>query len=168
MALTYEPIANVNVTSGINAITFNSIPSTYTDLRLIVHGKGSGNAGLYTVNNTGLSGTAYQAVNMASTPGVDSTRYVTYGYWLGAASLSWTSSDWMVTTIDFFGYASSRYKPALMQKWAANGGSTSTGVELWTWAYRNTSAITRIDLQMGTSGTWDVNTFATLYGIKGA
>ena len=35
MAKTYEPIATVDV-SGVTSYTFSSIPSTYTDLRLVL------------------------------------------------------------------------------------------------------------------------------------
>ena len=45
MALTYEPIASTTLGSSASSISFNSISTAYTDLRLIVSGLNATRAG---------------------------------------------------------------------------------------------------------------------------
>lgn len=159
MAATFEPIATTTLGSTATSFTFSSIPSTYTDLKLVVtsiSNTGSGQIGMRFNNDTGanysrtyLYGNGTSALSGAQT-GVDKIE-----------SLNYSGTLPKLTSYDIFSYAGSTYKTCLLVDSNDRNGSgfTNSTVGLW----RNTSAINRIDI-LGT--TFDVGTTATLYGIK--
>ena len=59
MALTYEPIASTTLGSSAPSISFNSISTAYTDLRLIVSGLNATSAGGWRIRVNGDSGSNY-------------------------------------------------------------------------------------------------------------
>ena len=163
MPATYEPIATTTLGSAASTITFSSIPNTYTDLRLVITG--------YT------SPAADPVIRFNSDTGTNYSETIIKGNGSTALSTRFTSRTGIeysysdvgpytqpsLTIMDLFSYAGSTNKSALIELSAdANGsqGLTRT-VALW----RNTSAITRIDI---VSATWVAGTTATLYGIKNA
>ena len=165
MPATYEPIAATTLSSATSTITFNSIPATFTDLRLVFISTSSGGNPFVRLNTD--SGTNYSTTlllgdgaNPGSSRSTDRTD-------LGISQGNVYSSNTIPTllTFDFFSYAGSTFKTVLITQ---NQAFTSDGrvvqrVSLW----RNTSAITRIDFSRD-SGTYGIGTIATLYGIKAA
>lgn len=162
MPATYEPIATTTLGSATNTITFNSIPGTYTDLRLIVNVNGSGIAVLAQFNSdtgsnysytalagTGSAASSYRGTNQTS---ID-PRYNAI-------------SQWNLFTFDIFSYTGSTNKTVLTTGSQDNNGSGSVNSQVHLW--RNTAAITRIDLVTGGTGNMAIGTTATLYGIKAA
>lgn len=164
MPATYEKIATTTVSgSTTNAITFSTIPATYTDLRIVI-------AGSVTVADTvrfrinGDTGTNYSYTRL-------------YGDGTSAASIASTSatefrvsdSDWSTTLtamneIDIFSYAGSTNKTLLSKNSADFNGSgrTSATVALW----RSTAAITSVSYYVTTATRYfTAGTTATLYGI---
>ena len=156
MPITYEPIATQTLTSG--QVTFNSIPSTYTDLRLVVSGFLGSFPYIYFNNNfsnysfTQLRGTGSAAV---------SNRY-TNDVALYFNQAAYSSSVPALVTMDLFSYAGSTFKTALISSSNDQNGSGEVMQVVGLW--RNTAAITRVDFAsfVSTGGT------ATLYGIKNA
>ena len=165
MAVTYDPIATTTL-GGSGSITFSSIPSTYTDLRVVLTALGS-TAGI----------TPYLRFN-SNTATNYSTTYI-YGEGTQANSASNTSITALYPatfglrtaqpffyTYDIFSYAGSTYKTTLMTSNEDNAALTPTPgyivrtVGLW----RSTSAITSIGLSTS-SGSFAAGTTATLYGI---
>lgn len=160
---TYEPISTYTVSSTDTTITFNSIPATYTDLRLIASEK-------YTTGTNCF-------IRFNNDSGSNYSRIVCYGGTTYGGSLTssknfnqtesyihvanGTSSIPKYTTIDIFNYlATSSYKPFMMVE-----GSPD---DYWSRAiclYRGSSAISRIDLIVNT-GSWSAGSIFTLYGIK--
>ena len=164
MASTYEPIATTTLGSAASSITFSSIPSTYTDFRVVLVAKGtvSGNDINMTFNSsaTGYSRTYLQGNGTTAASGrqTSTTRIL--------VNRNGTSStNFNLFEIDVFSYAGSTYKTCLVAGSEDENGSgiTSRIVGLWS----NTSAITSLALAVG-ADNFAVGTTATLYGIKSA
>ena len=165
MPTTYEPIQTYTLTTGTTSIVFNSIPATYTDLRLVFSGAAAGNTGFWTRFNNDSSALYSQTVFYGDGSAATSSRNT------GATELEWTSFANINTTpivfasLDLFSYAGSTNKTALMQLSKDNNGSGQ--VARYVGLYRSTSAITRIDL-ISSAQNFSVGSIATLWGIKNA
>jgi hypothetical protein len=162
MPATYEPIATTTLGSAAATITFSSISSAYTDLRLVTVGTSAAN-GQFRMQFNGDTATNYSR---------------TYLFGTGTSALSGRQTslesirgDTLQTSIpilqsfDIFSYAGSTYKTVLMDLCRDTNGSgqVSRMVGLW----QSTSAITSIGLLLST-GNFEIGTTATLYGIKKA
>jgi len=161
MPATYEPIATTTLGSAASSIDFTSIPSTFTDIRVVlVSSRVSGSAIHYRFNSD--SGSNY-------------SRTRVYGFGTSLGSDADTSQTEIGTnnygtylhlhTLDIFSYAGSTNKTCLYEVNGDNNGSgtVSRGVGLW----RNTSVINAVSIFL-TSGTIAAGSTATLYGIKNA
>lgn len=166
MAATYEPIATTTLGSAASSITFSSIPSTYTDLRIVVTGTptsgsfmwmryNSDSATNYSVTLLNGNGTAAQSARLSTQAQLtckayssDGTTYPTF------------------YAIDIFSYAGSTYKTHLCATSADYNGSGDVQriVGLW----RSTSAINTVTLLRSASDTFATGTTATIWGIKAA
>ena len=145
MPITYEPIATTTLGSAASAITFSSIPATYTDLRLVMVATAS----------TGTS----ENLRFNSDSGTNYSRTRITGNGSTAASFRITDADSIVgfngieTTIpalftaDVFSYAGNTNKTVLYTENTDRNGSgiVEYGVGLW----RNTSAITNVSISTG-------------------
>lgn len=162
MPTTFEPIATTTASGSSAVITFNSIPNTYTDLRIILTGTSSTNTGIYVQYNAD-TGSNYSTTQL-------------YGDGTSAASTRQTSvtsmdigSIWTTLPafhqIDIFSYAGSTNKTMLHTQSGDQNGSGTIRKKVGLW--RSTSAITRVDLTVY-SGTFTSSTTATLFGIKAA
>ena len=158
MPATYEPIATTTLGSTASTITFSSISSAYTDLRVVlVTTSGSGTPALRfnNISTTTYSWTYLKGNGTAAASGTSSND-VYIGLGVSAAPP-------LMFTIDVFSYAGSTNKTALVSTAADNNGSGEVmrAVGLW----RSTAAITRIDLIQQGATTYGAGTTATLYGI---
>ena len=168
MASTYEPIATTTVAVAATSITFSSIPSTYTDLRIVFVGTGSTSLTNLLARYNGSSAAAYSATYLygdgttagsANSGGANSFQNFT-----NYNSLSMTIPTMRI--IDFFSYAGSTYKTCLWSETSNFNGSGSTVCNVGLWS--NTAAITSITLLTNAVATYSIGTTATLYGIKAA
>lgn len=155
---TYTPIATTTLGSTTASYTFSSIPSTYTDLRVVINGnltsledigvRFNGDSGT-NYSYTGLTGTGSSA-----TSGRQSNQNYAYvGSLDGSASM---------TSYDFMNYSNATTYKTFLNRTSAAGWVVYARVGLW----RSTAAINSISLT-------PVNSFATgttltLYGIKAA
>lgn len=165
MPATYEPIATTTLGSAAATITFSSIASSWTDLRVVFVGTATAATGLRAQFNSD-TGTNYSRTSLL---GDGSAVYSQRG--TNIAFISLGINDNLSTTIptmrtmDIFSYAGSTNKTVLTNESTdLNGSGASTvAVQLW----RNTGAITSISLNV--SGTTiAAGSTATLYGIKNA
>lgn len=160
---TYEPIATTTLVSTATSITLSAIPSTFTDLRLVIVpiATGVSNYNLFVECNgvtTGYSRTRIYGDGTTAT----SSRATGETKWnlIAATGFKSTPSLW---TLDIFSYAGSTFKTALSTGSADYNGSgdTVSQVNLW----QNTAAITQLIIS---GSTFAIGTTATLYGIKAA
>ena len=166
MPATYEPIATTTLGTAAANFSFTSIPSTYTDLRLvIVPTKPSGTLAPRIRFNSD-AGSNYSFTNLW---GNGATAYSNRGSNQDSIYLHYdgypVGSNVGFGTVDIFSYAGSTNKTVLCEQSSDKNGSGSVAryVNLW----RNTSAITSI-LVFEDFGSFGAGTTATLYGIKNA
>ena len=163
MATTYEPIATTTLVTSSSTITFSSISSAYTDLRLVLTGKVSPNADpLVRFNGDTASNYSTTFLYGDGTSALSARLSNQTGIEYSISSIG-PYTQTTLTTIDIFSYAGSTYKTSLFTLSADANGSNglSRTVSLW----RSTSAITSISI---INATWVAGTTATLYGIKNA
>ena len=159
MATTYEKIATTTLGSSSATITFSSISSAYTDLRLVLTATASGGTKFLKFNSsaTGYSNTYILGDGSSATSG-RSTSYPR----LDLNSQDSGSSTPSLDIVDIFSYAGSTYKTCLIESSHDLNGSGQVMREVGLWS--NTAAITQIDLSVA-GNTWSIGTTATLYGI---
>jgi len=166
MASTYEPIATTTVAIAATSITFSSIPSTYTDLRLVIVFKAvlAGSNPGYQFNSDTGSSYSYTAINGSGTAAASQSSNTNNQCYLISNSTASTAQSQIFTT-DIFSYTGSNYKTLLTTfSGDLNGsGNVSGVVNLW----RSTAAINSVKFLFD-SGTMAIGTSATLYGIKAA
>ena len=160
---TYIPIATQTLGSAAASITFSSIPSTYTDLRLVLTCTTSAVASIYLQFNSD-TGTNYSNTYLAGSGaavGGNSTTSTTAIKFASAGAATSTTIPQLYSA-DIFSYAGSTNKSVLgIESQDYNGsGYVVTSSGLW----RSTSAITTIVLSLS-SGNFATGTIATLWGI---
>jgi hypothetical protein len=170
MANTMTLIQSVTVgAGGATSIDFTSIPSTYTDLCLLLSGRSSAggtgaNDGHLTFNG---SSSAYFSRLLYGTGGAtgSASNSGSYMYWVGGAvSNGLTSNTYSNSMIYIPNYAGATYKSVSFDGVNENNGSYGTQLitaGLWS----NTSAITSISLSLDYGNFVQYST-AYLYGIK--
>ena len=164
MAATYEKIASTTLSTIATDVTFSSIPSTYTDLVLIVNAKSViGGVDLSARFNSD-SGSNYSKTNL---------------YGSGAGAVSTRNSNQTQANLDLGGYVTNsfvsyqiahimNYSNATTYKtYLARAGNTSVTVDAIVGLWRNTAAITSIVLFVSGDTFASGSTF-NLYGIKAA
>lgn len=166
MPATYEPIASTTLGAAANNITFNSIPSTYTDLKVVLVGTtaSASNPGLQFNSDTTSNYSGIFISGLGSSNNSTSTISLSYIYLQSQQAMSNTISSGI--NIDIFSYTGSTNKTCLISTFTdLNGsGAVEVGIGLW----RNTSAITSIRLFPIGGANFNSGTIATLYGIKAA
>ena len=162
MPTTYEPIATQTLGSAASSITFSSISGTYTDLRLVFSGTGSGGTLLLTFNATG--GSSYSSTMLAGYGAAYSSRTSNAAF-LYALETELSSTIPKISQIDIFSYSGSTNKTCLIA--SSENFNTDGAVIRRVGLFRSTGAITSIKLEV--SGfTINEGSTATLYGIKNA
>lgn len=153
-------IATTTLSSAASTITFSSISSAYTDLRLVLVGTGSTTFNVNVKYNNDSSA-LYSQTNLAGDgTTAESTRQTSQTFIRQMYNLFNTTPSML--TYDVFSYAGSTFKTTLITNASDNNGSgrTVNTVAL----YQSTTAISRIDLT-ASIGNFAAGTTATLYGI---
>jgi hypothetical protein len=156
MPSTYVPIAT---SSSTGTVTFSSIPSTYTDLRIMCYFPNAGsNANGSTLQINGDTGTNYSTIAYIGNGSTALTyaynnQNVIYGY------VSTTSSA-QVNWYDILNYSNTTTNKVVLNYIA--DGYIQQNVGVW----RSTAAINSVTIIFG--GTTASGTMVTLYGIKAA
>lgn len=174
---TYTPIATTTLSSANNSVTFSSIPSTYTDLRVVIANAtctATDQNILFRVGNSSVdSGSNYSCTNLgaralSTTPFSARQSSQTYGYsnWYTAIGTSYAG----MAQIDFMNYSNtSTYKTVISSARVNEGNGTYSGVEDIVNLWRSTSAINIITFYCGSSSyQFGTGSTFTLYGIAAA
>ena len=160
MPATYEPIATATLSGSTSEVTFSSIASSWTDLRLVFLGVSSAQSLCLQFNGDTATNYSLTVLRGDGTSAVSSRN--TSIDRLIVQSLTGTNPN--LVTCDIFSYAGSTYKTCLNSSSEDNNGSGNTRQSVGLW--RSTAAITSIRVY-GFSGS-NITGTATLYGIKAA
>jgi hypothetical protein len=167
MATTYEPITTTTLTSAASSITFSSISSAYTDLKVVFVGTTTvdGETMYYRFNSD--SATNYSITQLYTSGSTVNTRILTSATQLSTTfGMSLSDTTPQMITFDVFSYAGATRKSTLGNHAGQKGASG--GLDLTVGLWRDTSAITSIYIFPSGGTTFKVGTTATLYGIKNA
>jgi len=162
MPATYEPIATTTLSTTAANITFSSISSAYTDLRVVL--TGTATAAMtprIRFNSDTATNYSYTTIHGDGTSAL-SARGTSTSFISGTYNTSWSSTLPAMLTIDVFSYAGSTHKTCLNTVSIDQNGSGS--VERIVGLWRSTAAITTLQVYASTS-TFASGTTATLYGI---
>ena len=161
----FESIATGTVGAGSTSsvITFSSIPSTYThlQLRMFVRARfnsdsGSTNYDFHRMNADGSNVGTDARINF-------SAIYISSrGYGIPA-----TTSIGSAVVVDILDYTNTNKNKVTRTLSAQELNTSLSDIELTSGSWKNTNAISRIDLSME-SGSLAQYTHIALYGIKGA
>jgi hypothetical protein len=164
MATTYDKIATTTLSSASATITFSSISSAYTDLRLVLTAlANSSTVGAYIIYNND-SGANYSWLNLRADGSSAGTSYIGPATQINLAFVSSaTTTIPAFYTADIFSYAGSTFKTCLTTASADKNGSGSVETHVGLW--RDTTAINRLDIYTNAAANFGVGTTATLYGI---
>ena len=160
---TYEPIATSTLGSAQATVTFNSF-SGYTDLVLVTSTKGS-TTNYPKINFNSDTGNNYsRTVIRADTSAATSGRASNTGRIDLTSNASNSSAEFNLNTItQILNYSNSTtYKTVLIR-----ANNASDGVDVTVGSWRNTNAITSIDIGLNT-GNFAIGSTFTLYGIAAA
>jgi hypothetical protein len=170
MAITYEPLQTITLASNTTTVSFSSIPSTYTDLQLVMVGTGTNqffirfNGDTATnYSSTVLTGSGSSAVSERESSNGQGITMLRPGYGIGVGQP-------VFFTADIFSYAGSTFKTLLgTGNLATNNTSGLTNINVGLW--RSTTAINSVDCYNGYVGGgnhFSIGCTFTLYGIKKA
>ena len=163
---TMTPIATNTVSSTTSSVTFSNIPQNYTDLIIIANAGLSGTANL-SVRFNSDSGSNY-SMNLLKGDGSSATAYRennTTSARMGQAN----SSVLGAYIFNIMNYSNSTtFKTTLSRDNLPFSGSPAGNASIWISMWRNTAAITSIQiLGDGATNVASGSTF-TIYGIKAA
>jgi hypothetical protein len=161
---TYEPIATTTLGSTASSVTFSSL-GAYTDIVAIVSSKVTSSAWDLGFRVNGDSGTNYSRTFVGSSGSVaDSGRATNVTYGRASYRSYMGTTDFGAYILNFQNYSNSTtYKTVLCR-----GNAAATGTDAQVVLWRNTAAITSIELSPEFSGTFAVGSTFTIYGIKSA
>ena len=159
MPATYESISTTTLSSTASSVTLSSIPSTYTDLILVItNTSGGGLAGVYLSEINSDTGTNYSHTKIYGTGSVAGSDRNTSDT---SVNIGLSNSTQCNNIFHFMNYSNTTTYKTVLARGNSASGQTRASVTLW----RNTAAITSFKI----SGvTFDVGSTFTLYGIKAA
>jgi hypothetical protein len=156
---TYEPIATATTSSNATVVNFTSIPSTYTDLVMIMNFSLSSNAEVYINFNSDTTSGLYSRTffegngsTVSSSRSNNENRINILG-----------RSSQMTNIVNVLNYANTNVFKTLLARFSSP--SEIVGAESGLW--RNTNAINAINLSLS-AGNFTNGSVITLYGIAAA
>lgn len=171
MAITFSKIASVAVASGgASTIDFTSIPSSFTDLQILVSSRGTNAANdaplFLTFNGSTSSYSHIYVLGTGSTADSGTDAYGVGGTKIYAGTIDGannTSNTFANTSIYVSNYAGSSSKSLSIDS-VEEGNSVQQYAVLVGALWSNSSSINRVTLT--TSSNFAQHTTAVLYGIK--
>lgn len=164
MPVTYTPINTTTLGSSASSITFSSIPSTYTDLVLVVNAISTGTAqpDVYMRVN-GDTGNTYSRTRLGGNGSSAFTTTITGETFWVLGPMENTAITNMVCSL--MNYSNTTTNKVMIVR----SNDSAIAVQLMNSLWRSTSAINSILLYPEPAkGDFAAGTTATLYGIKAA
>jgi hypothetical protein len=169
MPATYDKIATYTAPSAQTAITFSSIPSTYTDL-IIVSSQfyttaGSDRFATFQVGNGAVdTGTNYSLTYLDTYTGsAGSGRNTNLTYGLHSYTTTIPTTTPMICIMQIQNYSNTTTNKTMLNRFGAEATMTGMYVNLW----RSTAAINIITIAPG-GANFATGSMFTVYGIKAA
>jgi hypothetical protein len=169
MPVTYDSIATVVANGSVSTISFTSIPTTFTDLRLVLSAGSLAFAPRLTFNSSSAANYNRVALfGVGSGTGL-SQREQSSTYFALAGMFDPSTTVFSTYELDIFSYRSGQNKVMLANNSCNDGEGGDNGMERSVCVWRLTDAITSIQLVCGSGASnWTAGTTASLYGIKNA
>lgn len=162
MPATFEPIATTTLGSATATISFTSISSAYTDVRLVLVGTHETTAATIRMQVNTDTGTNYSYTELAGDGASATSARGTTSSRINCGAANFNSTLPSLITADWFSYTGSTNKTCLVTASQDRNGSGTVYRTVGLW--RSTSAITSIQVFPST-GNFATGTTATLYGI---
>jgi hypothetical protein len=173
MANTMTLISSQTLGSAAASVTFSSIPSTYTDLKLVVSARSSFSSGegiLMQFNGSSAANYTYRQLYGGGssagsyTPGTAQTSCLvgTMG------GTNFTASTFDSVEIYVPNYTSGNNKSFSVDSVAENNSATVNQIDLIAGLWSQTAAITSISLFSYNAANFVINSSFYLYGVKNA
>lgn len=165
MPSTYEPIATQTLLSDAGQITFNSIPSTYTDLILVCSVRVTTATDDFNIQFNGDTSSSNYSFTQLFGNGSSaySSRYQNSNKFRLADYMP-NGSSYGIIVSNIMSYANPNVYKTTVSKWSETNGATGINIGLW----RDTSAITSIRLTEGSTQNIKAGSTFTLYGVLAA
>lgn len=168
---TYTPIATQKLNSASSTVTFSSIPSTYTDLVLIINGGNSVAGAEYWLQFNSDTGSSYSTTVLEGNGTTTGSSRITNTYptkgIVSAINLVGVATQGMFIA-NIQNYANTTtYKSCLMRLTAQDGLSSYQGTVAAVGLWQSTSAINSITINT-VGANMNPGTTITLYGIAAA
>lgn len=170
MPNTMTLISSQLLTGTAATVTLSSIPNTYTDLKVVVSGRGASSGGgtsgawdNFTIKFNGSSSN-YSArwlnnTDGSTNSGSSSSLIYSFSTYSGATANTFANCEFYIPN-----YASSNYKSVSADN-APSNNATAIVIGITAGLWSDTSAITSITFTLAT-GSWAANSNFYLYGIK--
>ena len=170
MPATYEPIETQTLVGTSSAVTFSSISASYTDLVVVVSVNATSGAPITRIRFNSDTGTnySYTALSGSGTSAL-STREAsaTNGYICVYHTIPTAANTFSTMIANIQNYSNSTTYKTCISRAATIGAPTYNGTEATVSLWRNTAAITSIEIAP-TSSTFAAGSTFTLYGVKAA
>jgi len=168
MANTYTLISSTNLSSAATSISFSSIPSTYTDLQLVVSARGTttlANGGyvyLFYPNGatTNLTSRYILGTGSAASSVTDTAPFVYM------TPSDYTANTFGTSSIYMPNYAGSTNKSFSIES-AMENNATAAQMNIFAALWSQTTAISSLTITAA-GGSFAINTTAYLYGVNNA
>jgi len=170
MAATYTPIASITLGTATAAVTFSSIPQTYTDLICVMEGRGSRadfDDEVKIQLNSDTASNYSTTILSGSGSAAASSRASNAAFIIGritSASATASNRSNMIININNYSNATT-YKTVLLRLNEPPSGGADYGVGLHAGLWRNTAAITTLTLTTA-NGNFNSGCTFNLYGIQ--
>jgi hypothetical protein len=175
MASTYEKIATTTLGSAVASVSFTSISGSYTDLFIIANVQGQSNGcNIQIWFNGDGSGTTYSSstlyYNGSTIAATRNSNTAKLNFGTNGGQPFSNASRFGLNTYNIQNYSNSTtYKTVLGTTRSSSGGYTGAAeIDLATGLWRNTAAITSIEIGVDNSKTMQIGSSFTIYGIKAA
>ena len=165
MAITYEPIATTTLSTATATVTFSSISGSYTDLVLVISPKNTAGSLVRLQFNSDTGNNYSRTVLQGNGTSATSVRSSSQGHIaIGEDAAPSTTLGNTAFIVQVMNYSNATTYKTILSRENNAGVAVSATVGLW----RNTSAITTIDVKQGGAAQFDTGSTFSLYGIKSA